>query len=66
MTRLRLVAQSKLDGRDTWNDEFWSYNPAVFRKAFEEEKRKEYLNLRAVLRIIEEKTFKQIQLEQGK
>jgi len=66
MTRLRFVAQSKLDKRDTWNDEFWSYNPVVFYKAFEEEKEKEYLNLRAVLVIVDEKTFKQIQLEQGK
>jgi len=65
MDRLRFVAQSKLDKHNTWNDEFWSYNPAVFYKAFEE-KKKEYLNLRAVLSVIDEKTFKQIQLEQGK
>ena len=66
--RLKFVAQSKypLDKSKTWNDEFWSYNPAVFYKGYNRKQLANYLEWRAVLRIVETKTFKQIQTEQRK
>jgi len=49
-----------------WSDEFWSYDPLIFYEAFSRKQSVFPNTTRAVLRVIETKTFEQIKLEQGK
>lgn len=62
MTRFRFVCQFKTERM--WSDEFWSYDPVVFYR--ELYRLSSQYKWRAVLRIIETKTFEEIQYEQGK